>query len=124
MTREEANAMTREEITATLRAIDPDSDHDCYMAAFMFIPAADLLDQQAARIAELEAAVERALSLYLDLKQTAENNIRKGWFAGRDEAAEVMKAHLYSMPQKECRMAAVDIACKLIGVAGPGFKAD
>jgi hypothetical protein len=55
MTQEEANAMTREEITATLRAIDIDSDHDSYMAACMFIPAADLIDQQAARIAELEA---------------------------------------------------------------------
>ena len=57
--------MTREEITATLRAIDPYSDRDCYMAAFMFIPAADLLDKQAARIAELEgqlAAAIRALS--------------------------------------------------------------
>jgi hypothetical protein len=49
--------MTREEITATLRAVDPDSDHDCYMAAPVFVPAANLIDKQARRIADLEAAL-------------------------------------------------------------------
>jgi nucleoside phosphorylase len=84
--------MNRKELTIALRGVDHMSVEDCFLLSPLFGRAADLIDQQAARIAELEALLKKTdegWEAEAGERQKAEARADAAWIAGRDAAAEV-----------------------------------
>ena len=86
--------MDRDELTKALRGVDHMSVEDCFLLSPLFGRAADLIDQQAARIAELEDKLHAAVECHEkaeDEREKAEAERDAAWIAGRDAAAEAVE---------------------------------